>query len=382
MSTPPQSMTAASATSGPKVAFLDLRSATFELRDRIHAAVLSTVDSGWYLLGDRLAEFERSFASYVGQTACVGVGNGLDALTLSLRALDIGVGDEVIVPSNTYVATWLAVSAVGATLVPVEPDPSTFNLDPQRCAEAMTPRTRAVLPVHLYGQPADLTALWEICRASGARLLEDAAQCHGARWEGKPIGGIDAGACWSFYPGKNLGALGDGGAVTSSDERVVDRLRVLRNYGSRVKYVNEEKGTNSRLDEVHAAVLSVKLEVLDEWNGRRAAIAASYLEAMASCSWLRLPVVDERSVPVWHVFVVRTADRERFRSHLGGRGVETLVHYPIPPFRQRAYENEFDPAHYPISDLLHSEVLSLPIGPHMSEVDVARVIDAVVSYEP
>lgn len=362
------------------VPFLDLRAAYEELRGEIDAAVSRVTASGYYLLGPEIEAFESEYAAYTGAAHCVGVGNGLDALQLALRAMDVGPGDEVIVPSNTYVATWLAVTYSGATPVPVEPDPRTCNLDPARVADAVTPRTRAVVPVHLYGQPADMAPLLEIARERGLRVLEDAAQAQGARYRGRRVGAMGDVVAWSFYPGKNLGALGDAGAVTTDDPVLAERIRMLRNYGSRVKYVNEEQGFNSRLDEVQAAVLRVKLARLDEWNARRARLAALYREALAGTE-LTLPHVPEWADPVWHLFVVRSARRDALQRHLAERGIGTLIHYPIPPHLQGAYRGlGFGEGSFPVSEAIHREVLSLPIGPHLAEADAARVAAAVGEF--
>ncbi len=362
------------------VPFLDLQAAYLELADAIDAATRSVIGGGWYILGRELEGFERRYAHYVGARHCVGVGCGLDALELSLRAMDIGSGDEVVVPSNTYIATWLAVSLVGARPVPVEPDEQTYTLDPQRLKDAVTPRTRAVVPVHLYGQCADMDPILEVCAAHGLPVLEDAAQAHGARYRGAPVGSIGDATAWSFYPTKNLGAMGDAGAVTTNDDELADRIRVLRNYGSRRKYENEVLGVNSRLDEVQAAILSAKLERLDEWNERRRTVAARYLENLAGTG-LTLPGVAGWGEPVWHVFVVRTPARDALQQHLRRAGVETLIHYPTPPYRQAAYASlELPPGSTTISDAIHREVLSLPIGPHLRETDVDRVVHAVESF--
>lgn len=367
--------------SAMRVPFLDLRAPYGELRDEMDAAIRRVLESGWYLLGEEISAFEREYASYVGADHCVGVGNGLEAMRLSLEALDIGPGAEVIVPSNTYIATWLAVTQVGATVVPVEPDPATFNIDPARIEDAITPRTRAILPVHLYGQPADVDAIHDIARRHSLRVIEDAAQAHGARVRGRPVGGRDV-VAWSFYPGKNLGALGDAGAVTTDDAGVADRVRVLRNYGSRVKYQNEVRGYNSRLDEIQAAVLRAKLSHLDEWNARRAAQAQRYACEL-SATRLSLPVVPAWADAVWHVYVVRSRSRDALRAHLLANGVDTLIHYPTPPHRQPAYADmRFDPDAFPIASMIHNEVLSLPIGPHMTADQQAIVIDAVKAFAP
>ncbi|HEX2273355.1 MAG TPA: DegT/DnrJ/EryC1/StrS family aminotransferase, partial [Acidimicrobiales bacterium] len=361
------------------VPFLDLRAAYLELAGAIDAAARSVLARGWYVLGAELEEFERRYAEFVGARHCVGVGCGLDALELSLRAMGVGPGDEVIVPSNTYIATWLAVSLVGARPVPVEPDERTYNIDPGLLKEAVTSRTRVVLPVHLYGQCADMDPILEMCAAHGLPVLEDAAQAHGARYRDVRVGGIGDATAWSFYPTKNLGAMGDAGAVTTNDDALADRLRVLRNYGSRRKYDNEVLGVNSRLDELQAAILAVKLQHLDEWNGRRRHIAGRYLESLSGTG-LTLPVVAPWAEPVWHIFVVRTPARDALQQHLRRAGVETLIHYPTPPHRQRAYAwLDLPPGTTTISDAIHREVLSLPIGPHLSDADVDVVIDAVRS---
>jgi dTDP-4-amino-4,6-dideoxygalactose transaminase len=361
----------------PTVPFLDLRAPYLELQREIEAALLRVAASGWYLLGDELREFERAYAGYAGHAHAVGVANGLDALHLALLALGVGAGDEVIVPSNTYIATWLAASMAGARPVPVEPDERTYNMDPARLEAAITGRTRAILPVHLYGQPADMRAIREIASRRGIPVLDDAAQSHGARVAGRSAGSFATATAWSFYPGKNLGAMGDGGAVTTDDAEVADRVRVLRNYGSRVKYANEVRGVNSRLDDIQAAVLAAKLPVLDAWNARRTRIAARY-SAELSDTGLILPFVPDWAEPVWHLYVVRTPDRAAFQTALRALGVDTLVHYPTPPHRQPAYADlGLGEGRFPISERLHREVVSLPIGPHMSDGQVDQVIAAV-----
>lgn len=359
------------------VPFLDLGAATAELRDEIDKAVGRVLDSGWFLLGDELAMFETEYATYCGAAHCVGVGNGLDALTLALRALDVGEGDEVIVPSNTYIATWLAVSAVGATPVAAEPDPATYNIDPARVEAAVTPRTKAILPVHLYGQPADLDSILEIARDHGLRVVEDAAQAHGARYGDQRIGAHGDAVCWSFYPGKNLGALGDAGALTTNDPEVADRVRSLRNYGSRVKYVNEMRGVNSRMDELQAAVLRAKLRHLEEWNERRRRIARRYLAGLTDASGIGLPGVIDGADPVWHLFVVTCDRRDELQRRLAESGVQTLIHYPIPPYSQHAYAGHIGSESSPIADFLADSVLSIPIGPHLTDELAQQVIDRV-----
>ncbi len=361
------------------VKFLDLQAAYDALKAPIDAAVARVLTSGWYIGGPEVEAFEKAFADFCETEHCVGVGNGLDALHLALRAMDVGPGDEVIVSSNTYIATWLAVTMVGAVPVPVEPDAATHNLDPALVAAAITSRTRVILPTHLYGQSADLDPLLALCQEHGLKLLEDAAQAHGASYKGRRLGAHGDAVAWSFYPGKNLGALGDGGAVTTNDPELARRVRMLGNYGSSVKYVNEMKGVNSRLDPIQAAVLAVKLGHLDAWNGRRKAIAARYDAGLAATP-LILPSAPNWTDPAWHLYVVRCPDRDGLIGRLNAAGVQTLIHYPIPPHLQAAYADMDIPAgSLPLAEQLAEEVLSLPIGPQMSDADVETVIEAVRS---
>jgi dTDP-4-amino-4,6-dideoxygalactose transaminase len=363
------------------VPFLDLKAPYAELQEELDEAFRRTAASGWFITGREVEAFEAEFAALCGARHCVGVANGLDALHLTLRAMGIGEGDEVIVPSNTYVATWLAVSYAGATPVAVEPDDRTYNLDPARIEEAVTPRTKAIMPVHLYGQTADMDAIKEIAAPYGLKVIEDAAQAHGALYKGRPAGSLGDAAGFSFYPGKNLGAMGDGGAVTTDDDELADRLRVLRNYGSRVKYYNEVKGFNSRLDELQAAVLRVKLARLGAWNARRKEIAARYLAALEGAPDLTPPFVAPGADPVWHLFVVRHPRRDELQKHLAERGVGTLIHYPVPPHLQQAYaELGCAPGAYPLAEQEAREVLSLPMGPHLSDEEVEHVCSAVWSF--
>ena len=361
------------------IPFLSLKATYDEIKPKIDAAVGRVLANGWYIGGPEVEAFEREWAAYVGATHAVGVGNGLDALTLALRAMNVGPGDEVIVPSNTYIATWLAVTHAGATPVPVEPVEATYNLDPQRVEEAITPRTKVILPVHLYGQPADLDPILEIARRHGLRVLEDAAQAHGARYKGRRLGAHGDAVAWSFYPAKNLGAFGDAGAVTTNDPEIADRVRLLSNYGSRVKYRNEAQGVNSRLDPIQAAVLRVKLAHLDDWNARRAGLAARYLTALADLPLL-LPNTPAWAAPSWHLFVVRTMERDALRRRLTEAGVGSLIHYPIPPHQQEAYAGMgFPEGSFPIAERIHREVLSLPIGPHLGEHDHECVISVLLT---
>jgi dTDP-4-amino-4,6-dideoxygalactose transaminase len=360
-----------------EVPFLDLAPLTAEMRPDIDAAIKRVLDRSWFILGEETAAFEREFAAYVGARFAVGVGNGMDALTLMLRALDIGDGDEVIVPGNTFIATWLAVSAVGATPVGVEPDHETLLIDPGRIEATITARTKAILPVHLYGQPADMSPIDEIARRHGLVVVSDAAQAHGAHDRGRPIGSFGLAAAWSFYPAKNLGAYGDGGAVTTSDEKLANRIRELRNYGSSTRYVHDEQGVNSRLDEVQAAVLRAKLPRLASWNTSRTRVARRYLDGLEGTG-LTLPHVRESCETAWHLFVVRTTRRDALRARLRELGVDCQVHYPIAPHRQRAYAGTpVAASHLPLTDAAHASVLSLPIGPHMTDEQVEHVIASV-----
>jgi len=362
------------------IPFLDLKAPHVELRQEIDVAIARVIDSGWYILGPEVEAFEAEYASYCEAAHCVSLANGLDALHLALRAMDVGPGDEVIVPSNTYIATWLAVSQCGATPVPVEPLEGTCNIDPALIEAAITSRTRVILPVHLYGQPADMDPIIATARKHGLRVLEDGAQAHGARYKGKPIGAHGDVVTWSFYPGKNLGALGDGGAITTNDPVLAERIRVLRNYGSRVKYVNEVQGYNSRLDPLHAAVLRVKLAHLDAWNARRTVVANRYLEGLADTG-LVLPQVPEWAMPAWHLFVVRSSRRDALQQRLTDAGIGSLIHYPIPPHRQHAYASAgFAHDAFPIAARMADEVLSVPMGPHLPTDHVSAVIAALRSW--
>lgn len=361
------------------IPFLDLKAAHLALHEEISAAIERVISSGNYILGPEVDAFEAEYADYCGAKHAIGVANGLDALHLALRAMDIGPGDEVIVPSNTYIASWLAVSQCGAIPVPVEPREDTYNLDPALIETAITSHTKVILPVHLYGQPADLDPILDIARKHGLRVLEDGAQAHGARYKGKRIGTHGDAVAWSFYPGKNLGALGDGGAITTDDATIADRIRVLRNYGSRVKYVNEVRGYNSRLAPLQAAVLRVKLAYLDDWNARRKAIAATYLEGLTDTG-LMLPPVPEWAQPAWHLFVVRCRQRDALQKRLAVAGVGTLVHYPIPPHKQQAYADAgFASDAFPLASRMADEVLSLPIGPQLTELQSTQLVACINS---
>lgn len=360
-----------------QIPFLDVGAGYIELKPEIDSAIARVLNSGWYILGPEVEAFEAEYAAYCEAAHSVGVANGLDALHLALRAMEVGPGDEVIVPSNTYIATWLAVSQCGATPVPVEPVEATFNIDPDLIEAAVTPRTKVILPVHLYGQPADLDPILAIARKHGLKVLEDAAQAHGARYKGRRIGGHGDAVAWSFYPGKNLGALGDGGAVTTNDPELADRIRLLRNYGSRVKYVNDVQGYNSRLDPIQAAVLGIKLRHLDDWNNRRKGIAAQYLQGLAGTG-LVLPHVPDWADPAWHLFVIRCPQRDPLQQRLTAAGIGTLIHYPIPPHRQQAYAGSgFAAGAFPIATRMADEMLSLPMGPQLTPAQAVVVVGAL-----
>jgi dTDP-3-amino-3,4,6-trideoxy-alpha-D-glucose transaminase len=364
-----------------KVPFLDLRAAAEELREELDDACRRVVASGWYVLGPEVEAFEREFAAYCGAEHCVAVGSGLDALELTLRGYGIGPGDEVIVPAHTFIATWLAVSAAGATPVGADVEEATGNLAPASAAAAVTPRTAALLPVHLYGQPADMAGLRAVASRHGLVLIEDAAQAHGARWDGRRAGGLGGAAAFSFYPVKNLGALGDGGAVTTNDGQLAEAVRLLRNYGSRVKYQHECRGVNSRLDELQAAILRVKLRHLDGWNARRAWLAARYDAELAGLPDLLLPVVRPAAAPAWHLYVVRHPRRDALQQHLQRLGVATMIHYPVLPSRSPVYRDQEAPARlFPVAERLVREILSLPMSPHHTPAEIGHTVQAIRQF--
>ncbi|MEN6348222.1 MAG: DegT/DnrJ/EryC1/StrS family aminotransferase [Syntrophomonas sp.] len=357
------------------IPFLDLKAAYLELEEELDKAYENVMRSGWFIMGSELEAFEKEYAAHCRTRYCLGVGNGLEALHLTLRAYDIGPGDEVIVPANTYIATWLAVSQVGARPVPVEPVEETYNLDPYRIEGAVNSRTRAIMPVHLYGQTAAMDEINGIARRYGLKVIEDAAQAQGALYKGRRAGSLGDAAGTSFYPAKNLGALGDAGAVVTSDGEIYEKIRSLRNYGSQIKYHNEVKGYNSRLDELQAAFLRVKLKKLDEWNARRKVLASRYLKYLNG-DYYTLPLVPEWADPVWHVFVVRCSDRERVLEVLKRKGIGYVIHYPVPPHLQPAYrELEMSEGSLPISEAIHREVFSLPMGPHLTQPEQDYVIE-------
>ena len=362
------------------IPFLDMKAIYAELKPELDAAYARVMESGWFVLGKEVEAFEAEYAAFCGTKHCVGLANGLEALELVLRAWDLGPGDEVIVPSNTYIATWLAVTAVGAKVVPVEPTPGGPNIDPERIEAAITPRTRAIMPVHLYGEPADMDAIMALAGKHGLKVIEDVAQAQGAKVRGRRAGSLGQAGAHSFFPTKNIGAYGDGGAVTTDDPKLAERLRVLRNYGSRVKYVNLERGYNSRLDELQAAFLRVKLPRLDAWNERRRVLAARYTDKLAGIAGLGLPRAPQWAEPVWHLYVVRTPRRADLIKALEKAGIGSLIHYPIPPHLQQAYADLALPkGSFPLAETLAEKVLSLPMGPHMKVEAIDEVAQAVRS---
>lgn len=364
-----------------KIPILDLKPAYEELRSELDAAYHRVMESGWVLLGKELEAFEAEYARSVGVKHCVGVANGLEAMQLVLMAWGVGPGDEVIVPSHGYIATWLAVTHVGATPVPCEPDPATYNLDATKVSALITSRTKAILPIHLYGQTADMMAINAVTQPHGLRVLEDAAQSHGATCRGRAAGALGHAAGVSFYPSKNLGAMADAGAVTTDDDGLADKLRHLRNYGSKVRYHNDYIGLNSRLSELQAAFLRVKLPRLAEWNARRVTLAARYLEQLRDAGDVVLPQVPAWAEPVWHLFVIRTARRDALQKHLAAQGVGTQIHYPIPPHLSKAYAPAgWKRGAFPLAEQFAEEVLSLPIGPHTSAAQVEVVCAAIRGF--
>lgn len=357
-----------------KVPFLDVAAATAELERPLDEAWQRVRRAGWFVRGPELEAFEAEWAAYVGVRHAVGVANGLDALSLVLRALDVGPGDEVLVPSHTFIATWLAVSAVGATPIPVEPTAQGFLMDVAAAEAARTARTRAALPVHLYGEPLDCEAL--AAALPGVDIVEDAAQAQGARVGARRVGGLGRAAGTSLYPGKNLGALGDAGIVTTDDAALADRVRRLGNYGQSRRYHHDEAGGNSRLDELQAAFLRVKLQHLDAWNARRRGIAARYSAELLAADLVPPTAVDGH---VWHLYVVQSPDRERLQAALAADGVATQIHYPIAAHRSGAYAG-LVPTDLPRAERLADTVLSLPVGPHMTEEQVDWVIERVRAH--
>lgn len=360
------------------IKFLDLHKINEKYRKEIDEKIKNVLDSGWYLLGKQDEQFEQHFAEYCGAKYCIGVGNGLEALTLIIKAYGFGKGDEIIVPANTYIASILSISYNGCTPVLVEPDINTYNINPDLIEEKITEKTKAIMVVHLYGQAVEMEKIWALAKKYNLKVIEDSAQAHGAIYQGKRAGNLGDASGFSFYPGKNLGCIGDGGCVTTSDKELADKIRALRNYGSNIKYHNIYQGTNSRLDEIHAGVLDVKLPYLDEDNQRRREIANYYLENIKNDKIVMRKSYDEKA-NVWHIFPVRTEHRDEFQEYLKENEIQTLIHYPIPPHKQECYK-EWNNLSFPITEEIHRTIISLPISPVMTDEEVKQVVEVVNKY--
>lgn len=360
------------------IPFLDLNAINSMYQEEIKEALYKVLSSGNYILGEELKSFENEFALYCGTAHCIGVANGLDALILIIKAYGFGIGDEIIVPANTYIASILAISANGATPVLVDADINTYNIDISKIEEKITEKTKAILVVHLYGQSVDIDKVNEIAKKHSLKVIEDSAQAHGSFYKNKRTGSLADAAGFSFYPGKNLGAIGDGGAVVTNDDKLAEKIRILRNYGSEIKYKNLFKGINSRLDNLQAAILRIKLRYLDKDNQRRKDIGSFYINNIKN-NKVVLPKVNDEKSHVWHLFVSRTSDRDCFQKHMTKNNVQTMIHYPIPPHKQEAYK-ELSILSLPVSEKIHKEVLSLPISPVMKDKDVEDVVKVVNSY--
>lgn len=361
------------------IKFLDLEKINNRFRSEMEDRFKTILDKGWYLQGSENQIFSENFANYTGTKYCVGVANGLDALTLLIRACGFGPGDEIIVPSNTYIATILAISNNGCTPVLVEPDINTYNIDVNRIEEKITSKTKAIMVVHLYGYAVQMDKVSQLAKRYGLKVFEDCAQAHGAYYGDRRVGSLSDGAAFSFYPGKNLGCLGDGGAVTTNDEELYQKVKAIANYGSHVKYQNLYKGVNSRLDEMQAAVVDVKLKHLDADNQRRRDISKYYRDNIKNPN-LILPSVYAEESHVWHIFAVRCENRDRLQQYLADKGVQTLIHYPIPPHKQQAYK-EWNNDSYPISEEIHRTILSLPMSPVLEDEEAEFVVKALNDYQ-
>lgn len=360
------------------IKFLDLYKINERFRSEIDSRIKQVLDSGWYLLGNQDKEFEKNFAEYCGVKHCIGCANGLDALNLIIRAYGFGAGDEIIVPANTYIASILAISENGCTPVLVEPDINTYNINPDLIEEKITDKTKAIMVVHLYGQAVQMDKIWALAKKYDLKIIEDSAQAHGAYYKDKRVGNLGDASGFSFYPGKNLGCLGDGGAVTTNDDELALKLRAIANYGSHKKYCNLYKGVNSRLDEIQAAILDVKLPQLDKDNARRREIAKYYRENIKNQK-ITLPKAYDEKAHVWHVFVVRSDDRDALQKHLEDNGIQTNIHYPTAPHKQECY-SEYASLSLPVTEKIHQEVMSLPISPVMTDEEVKKVVEVVNEF--
>lgn len=360
------------------IKFLDLHKINERFRVEIDSRIKQVLDSGWYLLGNQDKEFEKNFAAFCNVKHCIGCANGLDALNLIIKAYGFGAGDEIIVPANTYIASILAISENGCTPVLVEPDLNTYNINPDLIEEKITSKTKAIMVVHLYGQAVEMDKIWALAKKYDLKVIEDSAQAHGAIYQGKRTGNLGDASGFSFYPGKNLGCMGDGGAITTNDDELASKLRALANYGSHKKYCNLYKGVNSRLDEIQAGILDVKLKHLDKDNERRRKIANYYLKNIKN-EKVTLPQYKGDESHVFHVFVVRVENRAEFQEYLTKNEIQTLIHYPTPPHKQEAYK-EWNHLSYPISEKIHSEIISLPISPVMTDEEVEEVVEVINAY--
>jgi dTDP-4-amino-4,6-dideoxygalactose transaminase len=361
-----------------KIPFLSFEQTNHQVKSEVLAAMERVFDSKWYVLGEEVKKFEKEYAGFNHTNFCVGVANGLDALILSLKALDIHEGDEVIVPSNTYIASVLAISYVGATPVFVEPDPGTYNIDPKKIQQSITAKTKAIMPVHLYGQACEMDQIMSIAKKNNLYVVEDNAQSQGAVYNGKAAGSFGDVNATSFYPGKNLGALGDAGAVTTNNEALANKVSVLRNYGSQKKYFNEVKGVNSRLDEMQAAILSVKLKYLNEWTKERLKIAGWYDQGLKGAGDIILPQTADKATHVYHLYVIRTKKRDALQEHLNQSGIGTLIHYPVPPHLQKAYQSlKYKKGDFPIAENIADTCLSIPLYIGLKEEEVMKVCEAI-----
>lgn len=365
-----------------RVPFVDLKAQLADVRDDVFRNLAAAIDDTAFILGDEVREFEEAFAGYCGVRYAIGVNSGLDALRLALMAMGVEAGDEIIVPANTFIACALAITDLGARPILVEPDEATYVLDVERVERAITPRTKAIMPVHLYGQPVDMTALSAIAERRGLRLIEDCSQAHGARDQGRRVGGLGSIAAFSLYPGKNLGAYGDGGIVTTDDQTWAERIRLLRNYGSSRKYYHEICGFNTRLDTLQAAVLTAKLPRLDGWNGRRRAAAIRYSELLRGVGDVITPTVRTNVEHVFHLYVIRSRYRDQIAENLERRGVATIIHYPIPIHLQKAYRQTgwWKGGEFPLTERLCSEILSLPMFPEITSEQIKYVAEAIQSF--
>ena len=362
-----------------KVPFLSLIDAHKEISDEINSGIKNVLNSGRYIGGNQVDSFEENYAKYVDAKYCVGLGNGFDSIQISLRALGVKKGDEVIVPSHTFIATWLAVSNIGAIPVPVEPSEQTFSINPANIKKSITQKTKAIIPVHLYGHPAEIDEINKIAKEHNLFVIEDAAQAHGAIYKNKKIGAHSDVVAWSFYPGKNLGAMGDAGGITTNRKSIADEIRMLGNYGSEKKYIHKTQGLNSRLDPIQASILDIKLKYLDSWNQRRREIADTYLRNISFKTLLSLPSGLSLEDSVWHIFPLRCNSRDKLIHNLSNKGIETLIHYPIPPHKQMAY-SELASLDLKIAEKMSEELISLPMGPHLSDEQVSYVVEALSEF--